>query len=151
MDYASLKIIADTLQTAGYTLVDCSDGFLCIQDPTCIWETLEQFLEYARVILTFVTVVLLAGWGITMVRGAPHDMVKNIRTLFLIFGTLSVALPAVNVIAGKNIVDKCQIIKISHQDIQELLNEHPLQPAIYEEFDIKDSAFDDFSDQEFNF
>ena len=147
----NLANVAKILDKAGYTLKNCQSGFLCIQDPTCIWPPLISFISVAWVILAVITAFLLAGWGITMLRGANHNMVKNLRTLVLIFGTLSVALPAVNVLgAGKAIVNQCDTIMVSAEEIDALvqMKSQTLQDAGYENFEIIDSQFDDM---EFNF
>ena len=139
----SLATVAQILNKAGYHLTDCQVGFLCVVDPTCIWPPLLEFINYAWIIITVITGFLLAGWGITMVRGANHDMIKNLRTLVLIFGSLSVAIPAVNVVGGgKAVVGKCDIIKISQSQIDELLQTTDIGKSDenYEVFVITDSA-----------
>jgi hypothetical protein len=144
----NLSLVAQILTKAGYILNDCTNGYLCITDPTCIWPPLLNFINTAWIILSVATGFLLAGWGITMVRGANHDIVKNLRTLVLIFGTLSVAIPAVNVLgAGKAIVGQCDIIKVSQEQVNELvnLNNESLTNPDYESFEIIDSAVDEFN------
>lgn len=141
--------VAKILTKAGYILQDCNqDGFLCITDPTCIWPPLLEFITNAWYVLTAITGILLAGWAVTMLRGASHDMIKNLRTLVLIFGSLSVALPAVNMLgAGKAIVGQCgDPIMVSYDRIQELvqMSRETLEHQQFENFDISDSAFDEF-------
>ena len=75
--------IAHILQKAGYDVI-YQGGDLFITEPTCIWPPLLEFIDVAWVVLTVITGILLAGWGATMLRGANHDMVKNLRTLVLI-------------------------------------------------------------------
>lgn len=135
-----------TLSDAGYKLLDCENGFYCIEDPTCIWPPILEFVNNAWIILTIITAFLLAGWGITMLRGANHDMVKNLRTLVLIFGVLSAAIPAVNVLGlGEAIVSECETIKIAQTQIDELLQMRDIhmENPTYEHFEVLDSAFDD--------
>lgn len=143
-----LAEIAKILNTAGYNLTDCQAGFICITDPTCVWPPLLNFINTAWIIISVITVFLLAGWGITMVRGANHDMITNLRTLVLIFGMLSAAIPIANMLGGgKAVVNQCDIIKISQEHAQELLqlrNQSKWQQDNYEIFDIKDSADQDF-------
>ncbi|MCQ2580870.1 MAG: hypothetical protein MJ164_01720 [Alphaproteobacteria bacterium] len=142
------------LVESGYdVLKDCPGDTLCIVDPTCVWPPLLEFIHTAWIVLTVVTAFLLIGWAVTMLRGANHDMVKNLRSLFLIFGTLSVALPAVNVLGmGRAIVNHCETIKISHAQVEELLKirNQSMQQQETEHFDIRDSNFDDL-DSDFNF
>ncbi len=130
------------LKNAGYTLRDCRNGYICLEDPTCIWPPLLNFINTAWVVLTLITAFLLAGWGITMVRGANHDMVKNLRTLVLIFGTLSVALPVVDVLGGGAFVlNQCDTIEVAQTQVNELFNSYKdrLKPTTYEYFNISDS------------
>lgn len=147
-----LKAIVQTLEKAGYQFpATCSNGFLCIIDPTCIWTPLLEFIHTAWIILSVVTALLLIGWGVTMLRGASHDIVKNLRTLVLIFGALSVALPAVKFLGGdKVVINQCNVIKIPTSELQELVNaQHKtLEQNNYEYFDVQDSAYDDTN--EFN-
>jgi hypothetical protein len=158
----SLAIAIQTLKNAGYTLRGCRVGFICLEDPTCIWPPLLDFIHVAWMVLAIITAFLLAGWGITMVRGANHDMVKNLRTLILIFGTLSVALPAVDVLGGGAFVlEHCATIEISKAEVDKLLNmrdvkmkepkyEHFLIKDSYDSLEYQDSQVDDLED-EFNF
>lgn len=144
----NLAQVAQILTKAGYTLQDCQVGFLCITDPTCIWPPFLEFIHNAWIVLTFITGILLAGWGATMVRGANHDMVKNLRSLVLIFGVLSVALPAVNLLgAGRAVVNSCNTIKLSQSHINELvrMRGQSMQQPEFENFDIRDSNFDDLN------
>ena len=144
--------IANILQKAGYDVV-YQGGDLFITDPTCIWPPLLEFIDVAWVVLTVITGILLAGWAATMLRGANHDMVKNLRTLVLIFGTLSVSIPAMNMLGGKHaIVSKCDKIEISPEQINELLKlrNQTRSDSDYESFEIIDSEFDDMDD-DFNF
>ena len=134
------------LDRAGYKLLDCESGFYCIEDPTCIWPPILDFVNTAWIILAVMTAFLLAGWGITILRGANHNMIKNLRTLVLIFGTLSVAIPAMNVLGlGEVIVSECGTIKVSQTQVDELLQMRRLQmeDVTYEHFEVLDSAFDD--------
>lgn len=141
----SLAKVAKLLTDAGYQLRDCQNGFLCIVDPTCIWTPLLDFIETAWIVLTCVTAILLIGWAVTLMRGASHSMAKNIVSLTLIFGTLSVAIPVMNVMgAGKVIVNQCDTIKVPQDQIQKLLdlNKSQLSQPVYEDFEIWDSNFD---------
>ena len=135
------------LKDAGFTFPPqpCTDS-ICIVDPTCVWPILLSFINTAWIVLTISTVVLLAGWGATMLRGAQHDMAKNLRTLVLIFGTLSVTMPILKVMGGEQLlIDQCNVIKLSTQEVGDLLElaEKSLKKIDYESFEITDSAYDD--------
>lgn len=151
MEQEALQHAVTVLYKAGYHFPpECDNGFLCIIDPTCIWPPLIDFVNTAWTVLAFLTGVLLAGWAATMLRGAKHDMVKNLRTLVLIFGIASVALPAVNFLGGGQFVlGKCDIIKVPAAEVAEILNTHKLNQVSYEEFDIWDSQYDDPNELDF--
>lgn len=149
MNPGALADVAQLLNQAGYEIQSCQVGYLCLTDPTCIWPPLLEFINTAWIIISVITAFLLAGWGVVMVRGAMYsasDIAKNLRTLVLIFGTLSAAIPAVNVLgAGKYVVSRCDVIKISQAQVQELLDMRnaTLTQPMYEHTTITDSAYDD--------
>jgi len=125
MNPGAVADIEQLLRNAGYYAHRCQMD-LCLTDPTCIWPPLLEFINTAWIVLTVITAFLLAGWGIAMVRGAMYsasDVAKNLRNLLLIFGTLSAAIPIVNVLgADKYVVSQCKVIRISQAQVQELLN-----------------------------
>lgn len=136
----SLASAARILTDAGYILENCEAGFLCIKDPTCVWPILHEFISNAWMVLAVITGFLLAGWGITMLRGASHDMMKNLRDLVLIFGSLSVALPVVDVLGlSDTLVDKCDTIKVSQEQINAFYQDYNIKQELYEEYDIQDT------------
>ena len=146
-----LAEIARILTKAGYIVKDCQLGFICIVDPTCIWPPLMDFIKNAWIVLTTITGVLLAGWAAVLLRGATNDYAKNLKTLVLMFGFLSLALPAVDFLGGgKFVVNQCNTMKISLSQVQELskAREFTQKPEEYEFFEVIDSATDD---PEFNF
>lgn len=141
-----LAEIARLLTKAGYIVRDCQIGFVCIVDPTCIWPPLLEFIKNAWIVLTTITGVLLAGWAAVLLRGAKNDYVKNLKTLVLMFGTLSLALPAVDFLGGGAfVVNKCDVMKISVSQVQELLKtrDTKITPEEYEVFEVIDSETDD--------
>ncbi len=148
MNQELLENIYKTLKNAGFEMPSsCPGGKICIIDPTCIWPPLLDFIHTAWILLTIATVALLAGWGATMLRGANHDMVKNLRTLVLIFGVLSATLPILKVIGGENVlINQCNVIELPQQDVAKLLEtaQKSLEKANYESFEIIDSQYDNF-------
>lgn len=146
-----LAEIARVLSKAGYIVRDCKIGSICIVDPTCIWPPLLDFIKNAWIVFSAITGVLLAGWGAVLLRGATNDYAKNIKTLVLMFGALSLALPAVDFLGGgKFVVNKCDVMEISQAQVQELLKSRgqKFKNHDYEVFEVIDSATDD---PEFNF
>lgn len=155
MNPGTLADVAQLLRKAGYE-VHSQAGFLYFVDPTCIWPPLLEFINTAWIVLTVITAFLLLGWGITMVRGAAYsmtDIAKNLRALLLIFGTLSVAIPAVNVLgAGKYVVSQCNVIKISRAQVKALMDlpEQPIYQATVSQDSYNDNTGNNI-DNEFNF
>ena len=141
MDTTELASVLKLLERAGYSFPStCPNDFICIIDPTCIWIPLLDFINTAWVILTLATIILLAGWGITMLRGAVYSMKElsqNLRTLVLIFGALSLALPII----------KVNIIQVPQQDVHKMVQESrkSFEKSNYESFEISDSAYDEFN------
>ncbi|MBO4672316.1 MAG: hypothetical protein J5608_01530 [Alphaproteobacteria bacterium] len=152
MDTTELASVLKLLERAGYSFPStCPNDFICIIDPTCIWIPLLDFINTAWVILTLATIILLAGWGITMLRGAVYSMKElsqNLRTLVLIFGALSLALPIIKVIGGEQLViNQCNIIQVPQQDVHKMVQESrkSFEKSNYESFEISDSAYDEFN------
>jgi len=132
------------LYRAGYHIEQtCPKDNVCITDPTCIWPILGDFINFAWIVLAVITGFLLAGWAATMLRGASHSIVKNLRDLVLIFGVLSVAIPAINLLGGgKFIYGQCNVIQVSQEQIDQLTNNKTMKQPEYEYFNITDSAYD---------
>ena len=152
MGLETLEDIMRLLQYAGYKKSpNCpSDDFVCIFDPTCVWPPLLEFINTAWVIIAVITGFLLAGWGITMIRGARHDMVKNIRDLVLMFGILAAAPPIISVLGGDDaIIKQCKTIEIPFSQIQSWIQENSgkkFHDGGYEIFEIQDSNFQQDTD-----
>lgn len=155
MNPGAVADVEQLLHNAGYYVHRCQAD-LCLTDPTCIWPPLLEFINTAWIVLTVITAFLLAGWGITMLRGAMYsasDIAKNLRNLLLIFGTLSAAIPVVNVLgAGKYVVSQCKVIRISQAQVQELLDLRDVTFAepVYEQVNVQ-STSNEQDEPEFNF
>ena len=65
------------LQNSGFHILGFDGTFLYLEDPSCILRSFETFIEYAWVIITCITGLLLFGWAISMIRGAKNDIFTN--------------------------------------------------------------------------
>lgn len=137
--------IQHALERAGLTVRGIDDNFIYLEDPSCIMRGFETFLGYAWDVLFGITVLLIMGWGFSMIRGAKNDIVNNMKSLFLIFGILTVIFPILNVVAGGDLIGMtCKELKVSVGEINEILAANPktnsLDASLYEDIDIYDSG-----------
>ncbi len=114
------------LENSGFHVLGLGGGFVRLEDPSCILRGFETFLEYAWIIILFITGVLLFGWAVAIIRGAkngPDNLLINLRNLVIIFGTLSAVKPIVNFIYGGNIFARgCDVIRVSLAEIGSALD-----------------------------
>ena len=104
-------------------MIGTDNSSVYIEDPSCILRGFETFIEYAWVIITAVTGVLLFGWAISMIRGAKNDIFTNLRNLIIMFATLSCVIPIVNMIWGDDLFAAgCKTIAVSMDDLNTLLD-----------------------------
>ena len=140
--------ILKLLHNAGYLNPEIDAEFIYIQDPSCIWQSFQDFIDFAWGLIALLTAILLFGWAISMIRGSKYSSIMvNMRNLILILGTLSVVYPILNVIYGKDfIAAQCKEVKVKRQHVQELLNLRDKDVAAqsdnenYEVFTIYDSG-----------
>ncbi len=137
--------IQHALERAGLTVRGIDDNFIYLEDPSCIMRGFETFLGYAWDVLFGITALLIMGWGFSMIRGAKNDIVNNMKSLFLIFGILTVIFPILNVVAGGDLIGMtCKELKVSVGEINEILAANPktnsLDASLYEDIDIYDSG-----------
>ena len=111
------------LQNSGINVIGSDASSVYIEDPSCILRGFENFIEYAWVIITAVTGVLLFGWAISMIRGAKNDIFTNLRNLIIMFATLPMVIPIINMIWGDDLFARgCKTIAISMDDLNTLLD-----------------------------
>ena len=117
------ETIVRLLQNSGINVIGADSTSVYIEDPSCILRGFETFMEYAWVIITAVTGVLIFGWGISMIRGAKNDIFTNMRNLIIMFATLSCVIPIVNMIWGDDLFAiGCKTISVSLDDLNALLD-----------------------------
>lgn len=132
------------LSNAGFKFKNPStDGInIFLEDPSCLTSTFETFFDYAWVVASLVTAMLLFGWGIAAIRNPQNGTLgvvsKNFRNLFIIFCTFAAVKPIVNFIWGDDIFSKaCGTITLSVADIQKQLIENGFDDSIaYESLEI---------------
>ena len=136
------------LSNAGFHNVGADASYIYMEDPACILRSFETFIEYAWVIIVFVTGMFLFGWGLSLIRGAKTDGIfMNLRNLVLIFGALSAVWPILNAIHGGDVFTRgCNQIKIPLSEINKVLDMRKLtlterdEYDLYEELNISDTG-----------
>lgn len=133
------------LTNAGLVVQDIDDGFIYLEDPSCIMRGFETFLDYAWYVLFGITAFLIMGWGFSMIRGAKNDIINNIKSLVLVFGIVSAIWPIMNVVAGGDLIGMtCKTLKVSVGEINDILatktGTNSLDASLYEDIDIYDSG-----------
>lgn len=114
--------IIQILQNAGFHNTKIQSGTLYMEDPGCIIRNFETFMEYAWFIIVTITALLLFAWAVSMLRGAKNNIFANIKSIVLIFLTLSVVPPLLNVIYGDDIfAQACKQVTVPMSEIRELL------------------------------
>ena len=137
------------LENSGIRVLDADSYSVYIEDPSCIMRGFETFLEYAWVIIVFITGVLLFGWAVALIRGAKNGVantVTNLRNLFLIFAGLAMVGPIVNMIYGGDVFGVgCKTVAVSVNELNTLLDARNKKMSghagdLYEDFQIYDSG-----------
>lgn len=134
------------LSNAGFRVLGTDGANLYIEDPSCILRSFQTFTEYAWIILTFITGILIFGWAISMIRGAKNNIFINLRNLTIMFGTLAAAGAILNMIYGGDLFARgCQTVAVDINTVNEMLDMRqkkmsPQQTDLYESIDIYDSG-----------
>ena len=134
------------LSNAGFRVLGTDGANLYIEDPSCILRSFQTFTEYAWIILTFITGMLIFGWAISMIRGAKNNIFMNLRNLTIMFGTLAAAGAILNMIYGGDLFARgCQTVAVDINTVNEMLDMRqkkmsPQQTDLYERIDIYDSG-----------
>lgn len=134
------------LSNAGFRVLGTDGANLYIEDPSCILRSFQTFTEYAWIILTFITGMLIFGWAISMIRGAKNNIFMNLRNLTIMFGTLAAAGAVLNMIYGGDLFARgCQTVAVDINTVNEMLDMRqkkmsPQQTDLYESIDIYDSG-----------
>ena len=138
--------IVRLLENSGIRVLGADSMSVYIEDPSCIMRGFQTFLEYAWIIITAVTGVLLFGWAVSMIRGAKNDILINLRNLTLMFLVLSMVGPILGLIYGDDIFSiGCKTINVSVTELNTLLDARHKKMSertgdLYEDFQIYDSG-----------
>lgn len=134
------------LSNAGFRVLGTDGANLYIEDPSCILRSFQTFTEYAWIILTFITGMLIFGWAISMIRGAKNNIFMNLRNLTIMFGTLAATGAILNMIYGGDLFARgCQTVAVDIDTVNEMLDMRQKkmssqQTDLYESIDIYDSG-----------
>lgn len=134
------------LSNAGFHVLGADGANLYIEDPSCILRSFQTFTEYAWIIITFITGMLIFGWAISMIRGAKNNIFMNLRNLTIMFGTLAAAGAILNMIYGGDLFARgCRTVAVNIDTVNEMLDMRqkkmsPQQTDLYESIDIYDSG-----------
>ena len=137
--------IVRILEKSGLHVQGVDDNFIYLENPSCVLRAFENFLDYAWIVIAFLTGALIMGWGISMIRGAKNVITENFKSLILIFGILTALWPILNVISGGHFVGAlCGTTKVSVSNVNEVLMANPKSSGtnsqLYEDIDIYDSG-----------
>ena len=117
------ETIVRLLKNSGINVIGADASSVYIEDPSCILRGFETFMEYAWIIITAVTGVLIFGWAASMIRGSKNDIFSNMKNLTAMFLALSMAGPLVNMIWGDDLFARgCKTIAVPIQDLNTLLD-----------------------------
>lgn len=116
------ETILRLLQNSGLHVHGMDADFIYLEDPTCVIRSFEVFAEYAWMIITIFTGLMLLGWALSMIRGAKNDIFSNLKNLILIFGIVSLVGPIINVLYGDDLFALgCRTVRVPVADAQEVL------------------------------
>lgn len=137
------------LERSGLRVTGIEDNFIYLEDPSCILRGFETFLGYAWDALLLITVFLIIGWAISLIRGAKNDIINNMKNLVLIFGIITVLPLILNMVYGGDLIGRgCKTLKVSVGEVNEILaakaETKSLDASLYEDIDIYDSGPNNF-------
>lgn len=126
------------LKNAGFHGLRADSQFIYMEDPSCVLRSFETFLEYVWFAITIMAGFLLVGWAVSLVRGAKYgNIFINLKELLVLFLTLSLVRPAVNLIYGDDLFARgCRVISISIDEMNKLLDLRKDNLSAYNEFNI---------------
>lgn len=138
------------LKNSGYTGLGTDGASIFMEDPNCIIRNFETFAEYAWTIIVFITIILLVGWAMAMLRGSNNStlssIANNMRSLLIMFAVLSMAGPIINMIWGGDLFKRgCRQISVPIEEIQKILDSrdshfNAASTDLYEGLEIYDSG-----------
>ena len=141
--------ITNLLTNSGLNVVGMDSDFIYFVDPSCIFPAFDTLLEYAWMAILVMTAIMLFGWAMLIIRNGVKidDLFNNARALILVFCTLAVVKPLVNIVYGENLfAQQCEIKQASRAMVNELLEMRNKkfgksdEYLLYENFSVIDSG-----------
>lgn len=140
------ETIIRLLENSGFHNVHADTMHIYMEDPSCILRSFQTFSEFAWVIISVFTGLMLTGWAISIMRGAKNDIFNNLKNLILLFGVLSVMGPVINLIYGDDIFARgCKTISAPIEELNKILDTRKEklnkgQNELYEVLSIQDTG-----------
>lgn len=137
------------LENSGIHVQGVDNSFIYFDDPSCIYNAFDTFLNYAWVIIVILTVAMLFGWAILYIKNGVkiNELFHNAKVVLLIFAIFSAVKPIVNFVYGDNLLGRnCEVKKVSLTHVQELIKirnqtlSNTDENSLYEVFEIEDSG-----------
>ena len=117
--------IINLLTNSGIKVHGMDNGFIYFEDPSCIYPAFDTILNYAWVVILFLTAFMLGGWALLYIKNGVNinNVFNNAKTIILIFCVLSVVKPIVNIVYGDDLFSKgCDVKQVSLDSVNELLD-----------------------------
>ena len=148
----NIETIQRILKDAGLN-ARVENDVIYLEDPSCVTRGFENFLTYAWDVLFIITIFLIIGWAMSVIRNAKTEIRENIKSLVLIFGILSATGPILNIVFGGDLMGHtCKELPVSVSEINEILETQvgstALDAKLYEDLDIYDSGPTEVFDEE---
>lgn len=137
------------LENSGIHVQGVDNSFIYFDDPSCIYNAFDTFLNYAWVVIVILTVAMLSGWAILYIKNGVkiNDLFHNAKVVLLIFAIFSAVKPIVNFVYGDDLFGRnCEVKKVSLTHVQELIKirdktlSNTDENSLYEVFEIEDSG-----------
>jgi hypothetical protein len=118
MDFAKIE---ELLTKSGFRVLGQEGDAIVLEDPTCILRSLADFIDFAWIVLGGLTMILLFGWAVSMIRGAKIEIIDNLKNLFLLFCGLSL-IPVLTSFMLREGLLQCGTMKASISGVNEVLS-----------------------------
>lgn len=144
--------VIQKLLNAGFNVLGMDhSGNLIIEEPNCLVRIFETFLDYAWIIIVFITGMLLFGWAIAKISGSDTKIEKNLVNLTIIFGILSAVKPIINMIYGADLFGRgCGKISVPIQEVTKQYKDKLSDKNLYENIDIYIDNYNTMTPEDIN-
>lgn len=134
--------LVNLLTNSGLKVIGIDKYYVYLEDPSCILPAFDLILHYAWIIAVILTALMLFGWGVLYIKNGAKlgNIFTNFRNLFLIFLTLSIVKPIVNMVYGDDLFGKqCETKRVSLSSVNELLEMRNKKLSSSDEFLLSES------------